>query len=339
MSSFFSQIFRYRPRLGRMPQEDFFTEVFAGVLQANHSLRVAFVRWLICHDVDSVSLVTQKTVPGGDRLDVWIDARDERTGARHVVAMENKIGAAEGKDQLLRYVSHLKSEEAEADTRTLVYATRHERTTFRPSGDGPEVKFRAIHWFDVADWMRKWAAEPSPGVEDRSILLLHELLQLMEDWNMAMNLTPADLVVAVQYRRSVEAQLLQILNETKEACGIAGSHGNAWTYQKQELWYSSPWVDDQKDIYVEFGFDFDRDDADWSVPHLSLPSAYFAAIGTDRPELGQLQNWEPAPTDWGDAYLRVKRLGCLQVQGNSLHGEYLRFFRTARDELWQVFGL
>ena len=133
------------------------------------------------------------------------------------------------------------------------------------------------------------------------------------------------LVVAVQYRRSVEAQLLQILNETKEACGIAGSHGNAWTYQKQELWYSSPWVDDQKDIYVEFGFDFDRDDADWSVPHLSLPSAYFAAIGTDRPELGQLQNWEPAPTDWGDAYLRVKRLGCLQVQGNSLHGEYLRF--------------
>ena len=103
--------------------------------------------------------------------------------------------------------------------------------------------------------------------------------------------------------------------------------------------YSSPWVDDQEDIHVEFGFDFDRDDSDWSVPHLSLPSAYFAAIGTDRPELGQLQNWGPAPTGWGDGYLRVKRLGSLRVQGNSLHGEYLRFFQSARDELWQALGL
>ena len=103
MSSFLSQISRYRPRAGRFSREDFFTEAFAGVLRSSHLLRVAFVRWLTSHDVDAVSLETQKTVPGGDRLDVWIDARNERSSTRHVVAMENKIGAPEGEDQLLRY--------------------------------------------------------------------------------------------------------------------------------------------------------------------------------------------------------------------------------------------
>ena len=343
MSSFLSQIARYRPRADRFSREDFFTEAFAGVLRSSYSLRVAFVRWLTSHDVDAVSLETQKTVPGGDRLDVRIDARNERSGARHVVAMENKIGAPEGEDQLLRYALHLKHDEPSADTRTLVYATRHERTTFLPPANGPEVKFRPIHWFEVADWMRKWAAEPSHDAGDRGFVFVHELLlPLMEDWNMAMNLTPADLVVAAQYHTSVGAQLLQILDATKEACGLAGTRGNAWSYNQQELVYISPWVDDQKNLHVEFGFDFDRDDADWSGPQLSLPSAYFAAMGTDetaRPELERLRNWGSAPTAWPDGYLRVKSLGSLHVQGNSLHGEYLRFFQTARDELWRVLGL
>ena len=49
MSSFFLRLFAYRPRDGRVPQEDFFTEAFAGVLQASVPLRVNFVGWLIPH--------------------------------------------------------------------------------------------------------------------------------------------------------------------------------------------------------------------------------------------------------------------------------------------------
>ena len=90
--------------------------------------------------------------------------------------------------------------------------------------------------------------------------------------------------------------------------------------------FTSPWVDEQQDVYVEFGFDFERDNADWSVAQLRLPSTYFAVLGTERPDLNNLQNWEPAPEDWGGDYLRVKRLNNLQVGGSSLQTGYLDFF-------------
>ena len=356
MSSIFSRIFKYRPRVDRLPKEDFFTEAFAGVLQTNSSLCAAFAKWLIClcHDfdsvsidVDSVTIETQKTFASGDRLDVWIVAHHKNSGARHVVAMENKIGAAEGQNQLQRYEDILRREEASADTRTLVYATLHERTNFEPRRDGPEIGFLPIRWFYVADWMRKWVAESSPGVEDRSIVLVRELVQLMEDWNMAMNLTRTDLEAAFLYRnkvRSVEAQLIRILDETeqayKQAHDLDGDAGNTWYRSRIDLIYQSPYIDIESRNYIEFGFDFDRDDDDWRASQPSLPSAYFAANGgwpePDIEQLRNVRNWVRAPYSWGDGYRLVKRLGHLDLQGDSLHGEYLDFFRVALDELLQA---
>ncbi len=157
---------------------------------------------------------------------------------------------------------------------------------------------------------------------------------------MAMNLNAGLLATATIYHRSVGPQLVQILNETKEACGLSGTKGNQWSHNREDLYYSSPWVDDQKNISVQFGFDFDRDDVEFSVPQLCLPSAYFAVMGdTYRPELDNLKDWEAAPESWGDGYLRVKRLGCLRLQGMSLHGEYIGFFLNARAKLWRAIGL
>ena len=337
MSSVFGRIFRYRPSAGRMPAEDFFTETLAAVLETSESLHLAFVKWLIGHDVDSAYLETQKTVESGDRLDLWIDARNRRSGARHVIAMENKIAAGEGPDQLPRYERSLKRETT-ANTRTLVYATLHERTWFQGSLEGPPVAFRPIHWFKMADWMRGWIKLTNAD-DDKSTVVVRELLSLMEEWRMAINLNADLLATATIYHRSVGPQLVQILKETKEACGLSGTKGNQWSHKGEELYYSSPWLDDQKDIYVEFGFDFDRDDADFSVPQLCLPSAYFAVMGTHRPELDYLKDWEAAPETWGDGYVRVKRLGCLRLQGTSLHGEYIGFFLNARAELWRAVGL
>ena len=338
MKSIFSSVFTYSPRAARSPEEDFFTEVFAGVLRASLPLRTGFVEDLICYDVDSVHVDTQKTVDSRDRIDIWIEARNQRTGARHVIAMENKIRAAEGQNQLLRYEAHLRRDTSAA-TRTLVYATLHERRAYSARRGGPEVAFKSIHWFEVAEWMRKWTAKHRESVDERSIVLIRELLLLMEDWNMAINLDAGNLATATAYRTSVEAQLLQILEETKGACDLAGTPGNAWSHDRRNLVFSSPWVDEQQDVAVEFGFDFERDDADWSVAQLSLPSVYFAVSGADRPEIKNLQNWEPPPEAWGSNYLRVKQLGNLQVHGNSLHAGYLNFFLTAREELWQVLGL
>ena len=335
MSSLFSRLFRYQPSAGRTPTEDFFTEALAGVLQASPSLRLALVKWLIGHDVDSVLLETQKTTEDGNRLDIWIDARERHGGAHHVIAMENKIATGEGQDQLQRYEDCLKRETA-ADTRTLVYATLHERSAFQVSPEDPLVTFRPIYWFEVADWMRDWTTKPTNTDDDRSTLFVRELLLLMEEWSMAINLNADLLAAATKYQQTVGPQLVQILEETKQACGLAGTKGNSWSHDRAYLNYSSPWLDDREDIYVEFGFDFDRDDADFSVPQLCMPSAYFAVRGTHRPELDNLREWGPAPESWPDGYVCVKRLGCLRLHGTSLHGEYLDFFLNARAELWRA---
>lgn len=156
---------------------------------------------------------------------------------------------------------------------------------------------------------------------------------------MDINLNANLAATATIYHKSVYPQLVAILNEIKEACGLRGTKGNQWSHNTQYLYYSSPWLDNHQNIHVEFGFDFDRDDADFSVPQLGFPSAYFAAKGTHRPEIDNLEDWEAAPESWGDGYLRVKRLGCLRLQGTSLHGEYINFFLNARSELWQAIGL
>lgn len=338
MTSVFGRIFRYRPSEGRTPTEDFFTETLAAVLEASEPFRLAFVKWLINHDVDVdfARLETQKTVENG-RLDLWIDAGNERTGERHVIAMENKIAAGEGKDQLQRYERHLKRKTA--DTRTLVYVTLHKRTSFQGSLKKPKVDFRQIHWFKMAEWMREWTTKPANAADDKIIHFVRELLLLMEEWGMAVNLNADHLAAATIYHTSVGRQLIQILDETYEACELPGTKGNQWNYNTEELYYTSPWIDKRKNIYVEFGFNFDRDDADFSVPQLRVPSAYFAVGGTHRPELDNLRDWKPAPEDWDDDYVLVKWLGCLRLQGESLHDEYIDFFKKARDQLWRVTGL
>ena len=342
MDTIFGRMFRYRPSIGRLPQEDFFTEALVGVLKANRALAEGFAGWIIGQEVDQVALETQKSVGDGNRVDIWMDARNQQCGLRHAVAMENKIGAGEGADQLSRYETQLKCD-ADAQTRTLVYATLHERSTFQPSPEAPHVTFRPLHWFEVADWLRVWTVNPREEIDDRCIVFVRELLLLMEDWNMAMNLNANDLAIATAYRRSVEDQLIQILEETKAACRLTGTRGNQWShapsYSRRYLCYSSPWIDDRKDIFVEFGFDFDRDDAHWSVAELHLPSAYFAARGTQRPGLDRLSRWDTPPESWGDDYLKVKQLSCLRIGGDSLHAEYLKFLHDARDELWEAVGL
>ena len=98
---------------------------------------------------------------------------------------------------------------------------------------------------------------------------------------MAMRLNADDLAAATIYQTSVKPQMRQILDEIKGACNLAGTYGDAWSHNGEELYYSSPYVDNEQTIHVEFGFDFDRDDADWNVAQLRLPSAYFAALGDE----------------------------------------------------------
>lgn len=278
VNSIFGQLFKYRPRENRDPKEDFFTEALAGVLQASPALRNDFVYRLIEQEVDQVLVRTQETMPNG-RIDIWIDARNRRNGVRLLVAMENKIDANVDPYQLRRYEAQLRSE-GDADARTLISATRHERSAFQCLPDAPNVQFDEIHWFQVADFLQNWTSKfRDEGRSDPSVPFVHHLLLLMQEWSMAMTLNVDDLAAATLYHRSVYAQLVQVLEEIKAYCELPGTAGNTWSSSGKPslyLQFSSPRFGEHQNIQVEFGFDFNRDDADWNVAQLRLPSAYFA---------------------------------------------------------------
>ena len=120
-----------------------------------------------------------------------MEARSDRSRVRHVLAMENKISAPVDEAQLRRYENQLKREAtANTSTLTLACATRHERPSFEPSTCRPAVAFNHKCWHEVADWLRRWLSQQTDGLHEPSVPLVHELLLLMEDWNMEIHLIP-----------------------------------------------------------------------------------------------------------------------------------------------------
>lgn len=331
MTSVFGQLFKYRPRENRLPQEDFFTEALAGVLQKTPDvLRTQFVQWLIRHDdyeveIKEADIYTQKQVSGG-RLDIYIDARS--ADGRHVVAVENKISAKEGEDQLDRYLEHLRTEK-DVVTRTLVYITRISAPNFQAKRNN--VRFNPLKWFQVYRWFKE-----SPESENA---FLRDLLELMEEWNMTieLNLNATDLAAAVSYKKSAEEQFWNVLNMVKGELVIKKYTGKWLSYF---LAYCTPYLGNSR-IYLYFGFDVDREDDDWNVEKLCIPSAFVGVRGKDdKPEfLERLSDyWTDVPQymDWNDG-LRVRQMSKkLLVSKDSLGEAYLDFFNTAIRDFKKV---
>ena len=140
MASIFDRIFRYRQSDGRTPREDYFTEILADVLEKHEALGTAFVGYLTsCNDIQRIDIQTQKRFGDAQRRpDVYVTARDSTNG-RHVLIVENKIDALEGKNQLRDYMRLLAQEE-NAESRTLVYITRSSRPDFDEKSDSCRIQ-------------------------------------------------------------------------------------------------------------------------------------------------------------------------------------------------------
>lgn len=334
--SLFARLFKYRATRERSPHEDFLTEALAGVLESSLPLRVAFVQWLVEHNVETVRVETQKSAGSYGRLDLWLEAW-ERSGERHVVVFENKIWSGEGENQLGRYEEYLQKRHAKAECRTLIYLTPHAHTEFKPSENtnDPAVVFRELHWFQVYKWMTAWTQ--GLVMEARPSVLVKELLTLMEEWNLTIELNASDLAAAVAHRTSVERRMLQLLDEVYAACrSRLPSTPGKWSYNRRHLTYSSPYLGGDENLYFSFGFDFSREDDVWSVNGLQLPSAYFAVHVDKVDQLDQeamSSDWMTPPEGWGwTEVVRVKQLSCLKAQAGSLHEAYLEFFNQALME-------
>ncbi|MYH14289.1 MAG: hypothetical protein F4149_03835 [Gammaproteobacteria bacterium] len=326
--SLFGRLFRYRATEGKSPREDFLTEALAGLLENSLLLRVAFVKRFVDCDVETVSVETQKSAGSYGRLDLWLEVR-ECSGDRHVVVFENKIGAPEGDGQLQSYERYLREHHKQAKSRTLIYLTPYTPSDFQP--DEKLVVFRNLWWYQVFDWMKGWAQEP--GAEAGPVALVKELLALMEEWDLTNELNASDLAAAVAYRnRGVEQRMTSILREVEDTCKVKGK----WGHYDRGAYSQSSWTDDDEHTYLEFGYEFSREDENWSVSSLHLPSAFFAVKGDGVEQLSGLSSdsgWNDPPESWsrGDQ-AKVKRMDSLEIGGKSLHLAYLAFFKTALEE-------
>lgn len=186
MTSVFAPLLRYRAE-GKTRREDFLTDVLCGVLGKRQSLATGFANWLMPKDqqlVQDRTSITAQTRVDGEQPDMRIDAQDT-LGQRHVLIVENKLGAPEGHRQLERYKAMLDREEAA--TKTLAYITH---ASASPPED-PDVVHRT--WFQVYGWLKDWVAASgedcgSPGVAAVDALV-GEVVEMMEDWNMDITVT------------------------------------------------------------------------------------------------------------------------------------------------------
>lgn len=109
-------------------KEDFITECFAAVLQADRQARVEYWRLLsaaLSKGAQSTKISLIKTQcrmgNGTARCDLVLRAGKE------LVAVEHKLGAAQGRDQLIRYLALPKAEASRVALVTSDYQTVHKK--------------------------------------------------------------------------------------------------------------------------------------------------------------------------------------------------------------------
>lgn len=321
MTSVFGPLLRYRTG-GKTRREDFLTDVLCGVFGKRQSLAASFANWLMPEDqqlVQDCTLITAQTRVDGEQPDMRIDAQDG-SGQRHVLIVENKLGAQEGHRQLERYRAMLDREQAA--TKTLAYITH---ASASPPED-PEVVHRT--WFQVYDWLKDWIA--ASGVD----ALVGEIVELMEDWNMDIALTTRDLAAATVWKKSTQNSLNELLaliqTQVRQLVDLGG--GSRWIPSDSPTYLSrqSPGLRGLDGVRLEYGFDFERDDEDWSVDVLQIPSAYFAIYDRTEKAVGCPDGWVEA--DWDD-YSWVKHIQGPISFTRPWTGVYLDFFTGALHEV------
>ena len=328
MPSIFTPLLRYSSAR-RTRREDFLTAVLCGVLRKRPNLAVDLISELVqpdCPLVEGQVSITPQSRTERGQPDIWIEAWDQRA-RRHVLVVENKLGAREGvgsdgTGQIAAYLDELG--EQDAATRTLAYITH--ASAARPAAG--RVKHR--RWFEIHDWLSQWLKQ-----NDHEALVV-ELRELMEDWGLDVALTKEDLALAVGWRASIRPRMFNILGYVQ---GRLRDHVELdpetnWSPIREDdeyIWCRSPKLRGRGGARLEVAFDFAREDDDWSVGRRKVPSAYVAVFGGS--------SCMPCPTGWveneewnDDNYSWTKQIQAF-APDRACAEVYLRFFEESIAEL------
>jgi hypothetical protein len=153
-------------------REDFVTECFAAVLQADHVAASAYWRELtatlsssIRSTTGPVMIETQLSAgKGSSRLDMVV------TRGRHRIAVEHKLGSRQGQNQLPKYASLPKAEASHValvtgDYQTVAEQVLNSRRYVKPRGNLPH--FLWADFYGILEKSKSEIASATKGLFDR----------------------------------------------------------------------------------------------------------------------------------------------------------------------------
>lgn len=174
-SSFFKGLQSLASTPERSQEEDFFTEVIAGFFRSKPSL---VLQWLQACDVpvtESEAIFIDTQVEYGKQEDTLHPRRPdmriqvvEKSGGRHVVLVESKLGSTEGHMQLRDYARILSSRCMDASSRTVLYVTRNFDPKEEQKGEilrglrGSPVGFQQARWHELYQLIRQNTRQATP---------------------------------------------------------------------------------------------------------------------------------------------------------------------------------
>lgn len=274
--SLFNILLRLQNRhIDKTPLEDFFTEIFAYLIQDAPDVLGAFVFRFKLTQLQLPVMASVSTQVSYDRLETHdmdsrpdIVVRIESEGRHGLVFIESKIASKEGYKQLQRYAEHL-AEQPQLEERTLVYVTRDydpkDASKILTKQASTGIRFIQLRWYDVYSFLKKSFSQH---------WLALEVCRFMETNHMAQNLqfSPIDLLALTNFRQAKSMMDQSLDGEVLVRLQKFGGSGLKLTSAiKQFDWHGRYiiFADQRNGLWVGIGYFMPDDDA-FTYPRVGL---------------------------------------------------------------------
>ena len=349
-ASVFHRLYSHRPRIGRRPEEDYFTEAFVAVMERAPALLRVLVTALSGIESVHAAIFSQRTyalpnIDGLGRPDIVIESKTGQD-QDHILFMENKLQSIEGKNQLHNYYNILST--LPGQHKTLLYVTQYaeeEKSVPTPQGSEAGVDFRQFRWRDIYRILDNRYKE----LQESEQIFLGELLNFMKEINMVPEMTLMDLIAVTRYpkARKIFSDFLHEFATKHDIYKWALEHTvGKWSYSglgNDDIAYTSP-TERVTGVQISFGFWLNTSEpgpVGVVAEHSDLPVAYVslrqtkgdaqkAAIDKFISNLSRI-NWKPGKYDWD--YFLTKSKQVVSIGNEDLLQGYEQFFSEAFQEL------
>ncbi|MGG3889634.1 PD-(D/E)XK nuclease family protein [Metabacillus fastidiosus] len=278
--------------------EDYLTEIFSPIL-LNRKWFSLFLNQFLQGYYDesqlfSIQVFTQRTY---NKLATHtVDSRPDivisftYNNKKHLLFIENKIGSAEGVNQLSRYADHLREHRKNGYYTHLIYITKYYDPkeedildNFKGSG------FTQIRWYQIYNWLLQFKAD----------LYCSQVLEYMEELqlNKSRKFTPID-IYAIQNAQRLQSMLDEAL-DGKVSAKFSELFGKPkqWSHRTTQLRDNNLYIliNDQSDWkFIGCGFEFTEEE----YPLLTVFIEVHPNCGDKEETKKVIQNFCGDTADW-----------------------------------------